>query len=104
MAEKTIFDEWPDRYDKWFSTPIGKLVRQVEGKLVNELLQPARGEKILDAGCGTGVFTIDILEAGAQVAGLDISLPMLRAAVDKSPGYSFFPVCADMRHLPFRNN
>ena len=104
MADKALFNEWPERYDAWFATPTGKLVRKVEGELVNELLRPAPGEKILDAGCGTGVFTTDILKAGTKVAGLDISLPMLMAACGKSSGYPFSPVYADMCHLPFRNN
>jgi len=107
MAEKAdmaIFDEWPERYDHWFTTPIGKLVRKVEGELINELLRPAAGEKILDAGCGTGVFTVDILTTGAQAIGLDISKPMLKASIDKSPDDIFFPVLGDIVFLPFKDN
>ena len=37
-----------------------------------DLLKPGCGEKILDAGCGTGVFTFDILSSGAEVIGLDL--------------------------------
>lgn len=59
MAE--IFDEWPERYDQWFRTPIGRLVREEESKLILEMLRPGHGERILDAGCGTGVFTLDML-------------------------------------------
>jgi predicted RNA methylase len=43
-----------------------------------EFLAPLAGERILDAGCGTGVFTLDILEAGAHVAG--VITPYLRWA------------------------
>lgn len=104
MIEKALFDEWPERYDAWFTTPIGRLVRQVEGRLVNELLQPSPGENILDAGCGTGVFTMDILKAGCQVTGLDISLPMLLGAIKRCSGYRFSPVRADLCHLPFKDS
>ncbi|MGZ3649412.1 MAG: class I SAM-dependent methyltransferase, partial [Syntrophales bacterium] len=54
---KAIFDEWPEKYDRWFTTPIGSLVRKYENELILDFLNPAPGETILDAGCGTGVFT-----------------------------------------------
>jgi hypothetical protein len=48
-----LFDDWPDRYEKWFTTPIGSLVRRVEWELVRDF--EARPEDfILDAGCGLG--------------------------------------------------
>jgi ubiquinone/menaquinone biosynthesis C-methylase UbiE len=106
MPDTELFDEWPERYEAWFTTPIGGLVRRVEGDLVLRLLQTARGERILDAGCGTGVFTTDVIAAGADVTGLDISRPMLRAANRKTGGGAgaFASVQADMRHLPFAAN
>ena len=54
MSNKRLFDNWPDRYDDWFTTPIGKLVKEYEGAVINEFLQPAVGEKILDACAGLG--------------------------------------------------
>ena len=99
-----LFDEWPERYEQWFTTPIGKLVKEIEGELIHELLNPRPEEKVLDAGCGTGIFTIDFLAAGAQVVGLEISGPMLSFAGRKTAGYPFFKVRGDMLHLPFKDN
>jgi ubiquinone/menaquinone biosynthesis C-methylase UbiE len=99
-----LFDDWPDRYDQWFRTPLGLLVKQYERDLILDLLQPRPGEKILDAGCGTGVFTLDILSQGSEIIGLDISLPMLRHAWDKIRGKSFYPVLGDMSTLPFHDD
>ena len=96
-----LFDEWPEKYDKWFETPIGTLVKKYEKELLIELLQPRRGEKILDVGCGTGVFTLDILAFGPRVTGLDISQPMLKRAGFKTKGYPFQGLAANMSHLPF---
>jgi len=104
MTEKQLFDEWPEYYDQWFTTPVGKLVKEIEAKLIDELLEPAPGEKILDAGCGTGIFTLDFLAGGTKVVGLDISRPMLRYAVKKAASYPFFTVQGDMLHLPFKDN
>ncbi len=102
MAE--IFDDWPERYDQWFRTPIGSLVKTYESELVLEMLRPQQGEMILDAGCGTGVFTLDILAAGASVVGLELSLPMLLRARDKTRGQPFRMLQGDMKNLPFADN
>jgi ubiquinone/menaquinone biosynthesis C-methylase UbiE len=99
MAE--IFDEWPEKYDQWFETPIGRLVREYESRLLLEMVGPRRGEQILDVGCGTGIFTRDLLAAGAQVTGLELSLPMLRCAGKKASGLPFSMVQGDLRGLPF---
>jgi ubiquinone/menaquinone biosynthesis C-methylase UbiE len=96
-----LFDDWAEYYDAWFETPIGALVREYEAAVVQDLLRPQAGEIILDAGCGTGVFTLDLLQAGAQVTGLDISGPMLAAAEKKLRGYPFRAVTGDMLALPF---
>ncbi|MGA3206989.1 MAG: methyltransferase domain-containing protein [Syntrophales bacterium] len=99
---KAIFDEWPEKYDQWFTTPIGFLVRKYESELILNFLNPAPGELILDAGCGTGMFTRDIISKGSQVIGLDISFPMLRRAREKSGGVRFHPIWGDMSTPPFR--
>lgn len=104
MAEnnkKKLFDEWPEEYDRWFTTPIGGLVKKYESELLLSLLNPAPGEIILDAGCGTGVFTLDILSRGPNVIGLDVSLPMLNRAGEKTRRYWFRMVLGDMLNLPF---
>ncbi len=96
-----LFDEWPEAYDRWFTTPIGSLVRQYETNLILNLLSPKGGEFVLDAGCGTGIFTLDILSSGSKVIGLDLSLPMLERAEKKLKGHPFQIVLADMLNLPF---
>ena len=96
----TLFDAWPDEYERWFQNPIGRLVKKFETDLILDLLRPSPKEKILDAGCGTGIFTADILDRGPDVTGLDLSLPMLRKA--KSKGYARLELLqGNMRGLPF---
>ncbi len=96
-----LFDEWPEAYDRWFTTPIGSLVRKYETELIIRLLSPQKGEVILDAGCGTGIFTLNILSSGSKAIGLDLSLPMLKGAEKKLKGYPIHLVLADMLKLPF---
>ena len=44
------FDTWTEPYDRWFTTPVGRLVYAYEAQLLLELLDPQPGERILDAG------------------------------------------------------
>ena len=102
MAE--IFDGWPEKYDQWFETPIGRLVREYESRLLLEMARPGQGERILDVGCGTGIFTLDLLASGSRVTGLELSLPMLQRAGKKAAGHPFHMVQGDMRGLPFADD
>ena len=102
--QNRLFDEWPDRYDEWFRTPVGTLVKRYESALLLDLLQPSPGERILDVGCGTGIFTLDVLKLGPSVVGLEISLPMLMRARQKTGGNAFHPIAADMLSLPFADD
>jgi SAM-dependent methyltransferase len=103
-ASMHLFDDWPERYRRWFATPIGALVKRFELELLLELLQPRPGERLLDAGCGSGIFTAPLIERGAAVVGVDLSLPMLRHAVRDLPAQRFAPVAADLRALPFADD
>ncbi len=102
--ETQLFDDWPDRYEKWFTTPIGALVKRVEWELIDDLLRPRPGEFILDAGCGTGVFTLDMISCGARVIGLDLSLSMIRRARQKGRTSQLRIISADILRLPFPEN
>lgn len=96
-----LFDTWTEKYESWFATPVGQLVKRYESELFLALLDPLPGESILDVGCGIGIFTQDILRRGARVTGVDISLPMLRKAIDRFGEADFTGLCADMNDLPF---
>jgi ubiquinone/menaquinone biosynthesis C-methylase UbiE len=104
MMTTALFDTWPDRYDRWFEIPTGRLVREYESTLLLEFLDPHPGERILDVGCGTGIFTQDVLNSGAIVTGVDLSLPMLKKAMTRMGDTSFTGLCGDMYALPFLSN
>ncbi len=103
QKSRQLFDAWPDEYDRWFESALGSIVRQCEEELVSELLSLLPGETILDAGCGTGVFTGAVLASGSRVVGIDASLPMLQKASSKLRSLPFTPLAADILNLPFKD-
>lgn len=50
------------------------------GAAVLEWLDPQSGERILDLGCGDGALTLQLMDAGADVVGVDMSDSFLDAA------------------------
>ena len=69
------YDLWANTYDQ---TP--NPVVAMDSRHTMSLLNPQPGQKILDAGCGTGRNLARISRAGARPYGLDFSLGMLRVA------------------------
>lgn len=59
------------------------------------IIEVKRGQKILDLGCGEGLFTRRFAKAGAEVTAIDIALPLIeiakRAAAMESEQYAFQP-------------
>lgn len=104
FIQPKLFDQWPEDYDHWFTTPIGLLVKKYESDLLLELLKPNAGERILDAGCGTGIFTSDLLSHGCHVIGIDLSWPMLGRARVKAGRSPFQTAQSDILKLPFKDN
>jgi len=69
------YDEWATSYEQT-PNPLVALDRRHTLKL----LQPAAGERILDAGCGTGGNLRRLLRAGSRPVGVDLSRGMLAVA------------------------
>src|SRR5271167_3011481 len=59
------------------------------GQAVLDLLEPQKGERILDLGCGSGQLTAAIADTGASVVGLDSSSEMLAEARAHYPAIEF---------------
>ena len=67
-------------YEKWLNDPKNRFAVDLEQRLILKALKPARGESILDIGCGTGSFLQTYLGEGLEVTGLDPSPYMLDIA------------------------
>jgi ubiquinone/menaquinone biosynthesis C-methylase UbiE len=80
---RKIYNQVAMRYHK------ARTKKETRGWLYNEylempatlsLIENARGKKILEVGCGTGLYARRLLKKGAKVYGIDISEAMLEIA------------------------
>lgn len=85
QAQAHAFDQIGDRYDEAFPHKEGQLA--ATDWLIDQL---APGNRVLDAGCGTGLPTDRrLVAAGLEVTGIDISERMLARARDNVPSADF---------------
>ena len=65
------------------------------------------GERVIDIGCGVGIWSTLLAEKGAYVAGLDDLPSMIRKSAEGSKAFKLKPrislFLSDGFHLPFRN-
>jgi len=90
------YDLWADVYDATANPVVALDRRHTIGHL-----RPRSGERILDAGCGTGANLRHILNVGGRPVGLDFSEGMLRVAQRSLPGVALAKADLD-RDLPLR--
>ncbi len=84
---------------------------EVHGLRALEAGAPARGERVLDVGCGCGATTLELARrvgAEGEVTGIDVSRPMLERARERAErsrigGVRFLHGDAQTRSLPPRH-
>jgi ubiquinone/menaquinone biosynthesis C-methylase UbiE len=101
---EVLFDKKiAEPYDLWAETPQGRKAYHLEGELLLRLGDLYRGQSVLEVGCGTGAHFKIFLEEGLNVAGFDISLPMLQVPKEKLGNYVQL-FLGDAENLPFKEN
>ena len=58
---------------------------QMRDLLLSSLPPNLSGQRVLDAGCGTGQTSVELAKRGAQVLGVDISNNLVNVAKDRMP-------------------
>jgi 2-polyprenyl-6-hydroxyphenyl methylase/3-demethylubiquinone-9 3-methyltransferase len=75
-----------DYFDRvWESVPVGLEPERFALRRDFLLGEVARGERVLDVGCGEGAFTAALVDHGAAAVGIDVAAePLRRAAATRS--------------------
>jgi len=89
----TASQHWAQHFEPWF-LPVYKEVL--------DCLELNKRHLLLDAGCGSGLFSSLAIGAGAQVISLDASPGLLDIARRRSPYNNFME--GDLEALPFASN
>ena len=63
-----------------WDTPAGRLRFARRAQLVTEAARMKPGDRVLELGCGTGLFTEAFAHSGADITAVDISPPLLERA------------------------
>jgi len=91
------------KYDKWYESTEGRQADKLEKDLFLKLVNPKKGETLLDIGCGTGHFSFWFPNLGLKVTGIDVSLNMLGAALGRLEHKEIKFVRGDAHSLPFQD-
>lgn len=104
-AETRDFDRLAKRYDAWYRTPLGSLAHALESEAILRLADVTPGERAVDLGCGTGLYTLELGRRGAWVVGVDPSFDMLAVARERlrREGLPIRLVCGTAEALPMRS-
>ncbi len=102
IAQK-IFDNVVKNYDPFLSTTTFGFIEQWQNELINNI---PSGELFVDIGTGTGeiVRKVNRIYPETKVIGIDVSMNMLRKAIEKTEGdpRDFF-IRASALEMPFKD-
>ncbi len=92
------------RYEEWFLSEPGRSALAIEKELLYRVWSPSKlPQRVLEVGCGTGIFLEWFSQLKHQVTGLDPSEAMLDVAANRLPGR----ITLDRgyaEHLPYADN
>ena len=99
-----IFDKKTAKvYDSWYRSPYGRAIDSSIEQLIQALVDPRPGERILDIGCGTGGHLLDFSKLGLDISGIDASPYMIDRA-RKRLGHRCSLNIGMAENLPFDDN
>ena len=84
-----FYDKEANSYDERFDSAAGKYIHERQVSIILEQLGDLEGKTVLEIAAGTGRFTRELVNEGADVIVVDISREMLKQNRDKTPEATF---------------
>jgi SAM-dependent methyltransferase len=100
VSRRPFYGEYAWAFDLIIDRPVRKECGVIAAWLIDRGIRP--GAEVLDAGCGTGRYAIELTRRGYAVHGLDLSPELIEVAtraIGDSAGAVSFTV-GDIAHLP----
>lgn len=79
LTIKQLYSEWAKEYD----TDPNLLIR-IESDNFEDFVKNVKGKSILDLGCGTGRYCVELAKKGAEVTAVDMTENMMKIAIKKA--------------------
>ncbi|MBI5189979.1 MAG: class I SAM-dependent methyltransferase [Nitrospirae bacterium] len=92
----------PAAYDEWYRTPFGSVCHRLERDALFSLADFRDGDRVLDAGCGTGVYMRELNGMGLNPVGVDADEGMLSYAASSCGRWALLAGAA-AEALPFKD-
>jgi SAM-dependent methyltransferase len=99
VSRRPFYAEYAWAFDLIIDRPVRKECGVIAAWLIDRGIRP--GAEVLDAGCGTGRYSIELARRGYAVHGMDLSPELIEVAtraIGDSTGVSF--TVGDIAHLP----
>lgn len=92
--------------DTWYGNKTGAGQRRIDIRLdlVRQILNPCPGQRILEVGCGHGLFTERLIHLEAKVYPFDLCFPLISAANKRKGNHRVHYNVASAHLLPFKTN
>lgn len=88
-SEPRISEHYDDLAEFWAHVVDTPARQQLLWGTLEGMLAPVDGHRVLDAGCGSGVYAGALVERGADVVGVDVSEDMVEQAKKRVPEATF---------------
>lgn len=72
----------------WWGSPAGQKRAQRRGQMLTQATQLKAGMRVLEIGCGTGLFTAMLAQSGAHIVAVDISPELIEIARQRAYPHS----------------
>jgi SAM-dependent methyltransferase len=92
-----------ERHERWFRSAQGRRALEFEQGLFRKVWKPASPQRVLEVGCGTGIFLEWFRSMGHMVAGLDPSGESLELAGERL-GHRVRLTQGFAENLPYEDN